>query len=206
MSSRALFLSVTLGIIAIFTAIQAGNAQFSRLGGGNVPEGVFAEDMARMRIEGVRARRSRIEGGDYDDKKDTISMRVKLTNQSMSEGYEGTGKLIVLGEHVKERNHYRVLLAEDFSFAVGAGRAEGRFEWESSTVTTAWDTTNLYFGEKYEGWIIILKNSNGEVIAFEATKQAWEKEDAIARAVDLREDDWVDRDIQPTEEAADYGE
>ncbi len=197
--SRLLLLVLVFSsLLPALTPSAAGQAIF-----GNKND-AWAEETARIDIEGVRNRRSRIEGGDYDDKRDVVSMRVKLKNRSMNDSYEKMeGKLVLFGKHVKETTKYRVLDVQGFKFDLPAGMREGQFEWESQKVVTEWDRTDIYFGERFDGWTVILLNADGKIVAAESSKPAWEKPELVANAVNLRKDAWVNRDLEPVAPAKD---
>ncbi len=150
----------------------------------------------RIDIQVVRQKRTRTEGGDYDDKRDRITMIIKVKNRNYNKEFpKMTARFLLIGESVTARNSYVVLDEEEFDFNLGVGNKGGEIEHETQQVVTDYDD-ELYahHGNRYEGWIIFLTNSEGQVCAWKASKQVWERN--LDRALDLREDQWVDRNLK----------
>ena len=58
-----------------------------------------------VRIDVVAAKPARVGGGDYDDKTQSIALRLKFTNIDTRQGYDAcTAKVSVLGQSTIDRN------------------------------------------------------------------------------------------------------
>ena len=116
----------------------------------------------RIAVEVVRQKRSRIEGGDFDDKKDRIVLKVKLGNTDTTiSGDNLKGVICVLGESIMDRNAVKMLAKQEFTFSLPP---RGAHELLTEEVETAYDTTGARFGHRYEGWVLRVRDSAGNVI------------------------------------------
>lgn len=116
----------------------------------------------RIAVEVVRQKRSRIEGGDFDDKKDRIALKVKLSNTDTAMSGENLkGEICVLGESILDRNAVKMLAKQEFTFSLPP---RGAHELLTDEVETAYDTTGARFGHRYEGWVLRVRDSAGNVI------------------------------------------
>jgi len=121
----------------------------------------------KLLIEVIRARKTRIEGGDFDDKIDRISLRLKISNPDArlaSAPMQGT--IYVFADSILRRG-YRVLLDKTpFSLNLAARQST---ETATPEVSTAYDTTNARFGYKYGGWVVVLKDAKGTTVFSKAS-------------------------------------
>lgn len=116
----------------------------------------------RIAVEVVRQKKSRIEGGDFDDKKDRIVLKVKLSNTDTTiSGDNLKGVICVLGESIVDRNAVKMLAKQEFTFSLPPREAH---ELLTEEVETAYDTTGARFGHRYEGWVLRVRDSAGTVI------------------------------------------
>jgi len=116
----------------------------------------------RIAVEVVRQKRSRIEGGDFDDKKDRIILKVKLSNTDTTiSGENLKGEICVLGESILDRNAVKMLGKQEFTFSLPP---RGAHELLTEEVETAYDTTGARFGHRYEGWVLRVRDGAGNLI------------------------------------------
>ncbi len=121
----------------------------------------------RMVIEVVRQKKSRIEGGDWDDKKDRIVLKVKLANTDTTLSAEGLkGEIYILAESILDRTAVKMLTKQDFTFSLPA---RGSHEFLTDEVETTYDTTGARFGYRYEGWLLRVRDSAGNLVVEKAT-------------------------------------
>lgn len=108
------------------------------------------------------SRKTRIEGGDYDDKTQRVSFDITLKNKSLS---NATGPLnavfYAFGESVHDRRAFKLLQKESFDFDL---EARGSHNHATPQIELKFDTTGLSFGEKYRGWILQVHNGEGEMV------------------------------------------
>lgn len=116
----------------------------------------------RLTVEVVRMKKARIEGGDFDDKKERITMKVKIANTDTSLS-AGTlkGEIWVFGESILDRGATKLLATQSFEFPLPP---RGMHEMTTDEAVTAFDTTGARFGYRYEGWLLRLTDKAGEVV------------------------------------------
>ena len=120
----------------------------------------------RVAMDVVRQKRSRIEGGDFDDKKDRISLKVKISNTDTTSAEGLKGQICVLGESILDRRAVKMLAKQEFTFSLPA---RGSHELLTDEVETAYDTTGARFGYRYEGWLLRIHDSAGNLVAEKST-------------------------------------
>lgn len=112
--------------------------------------------------EVVRIKKSRTEGGDFDDKRDRISLRVKLTNSDTAvAANQLKGEVYIFAAGILDRNVVKLLGNEAFDFSLPP---RGSHEFVAGEVHTEFDTTGARFGYRYEGWLLRVRDNAGAVI------------------------------------------
>lgn len=143
----------------------------------------------RIGVEVVRNRRSRIEGGDFDDKKERIEMRVKLTNTDTKLAAEKfKGEIFVFAESILDRNALKVLNAENFDFSLPP---RGTHEFTTAEVETMYDTTGARFGYRYDGWVVRLRDGAGNIALIKSSSPTLQR--MVEKAPALTKDKSYDR-------------
>lgn len=121
----------------------------------------------RIGVEVVRMKKSRVEGGDFDDKTDRIELKVKLSNSDTSVSAENLkGEIYVLAESILDRSALKLLGSQTFNFSLPA---RGTHELATDELVTAYDTTGARFGYKYEGWILRIRDAAGNLVAVKSS-------------------------------------
>jgi hypothetical protein len=107
-------------------------------------------------------KRSRVEGGDYDDKRERIELRVKLNNADTKLSADKfKGEIFIFAESIVDRSALKLLAVEPFDFSLPP---RGNHEFITPEVVTMYDTTGARFGHKYEGWVLRLHDNSGKVV------------------------------------------
>ena len=107
-------------------------------------------------------KRSRIEGGDWDDKTDHIRLKVRITNPDPSLATEKLKLTVyVFVGSVVSPNKCMLLGRGTFDFDL-APRAETTVSTEE--FDSAYDTNGARWGYKYSGWILEMKNASGKSV------------------------------------------
>lgn len=146
----------------------------------------------RIKVDVVRARRQRTEGGDYDDQLDRITLELKFQNQHMNQKFEDlTATVWVIGESQRVRGVYKVLTRQAFDFKLGIGKEGGTHEEKTAEVVSAWDNTDVVHGYRYQGWVVALQDKEGKVIAWKATRPNWQND--VAEFFPLKNEATFDR-------------
>jgi hypothetical protein len=143
----------------------------------------------RLMADVVRMKRSRTEGGDFDDKRERIEMKVKLTNTDNKLSADKLkGELYVFGESILDRTAVKLLDAQQFDFSLPP---RGSHEMTTDEVVTMYDTTGARFGHKYEGWVLRVRDSAGQVVLAKASAPSLLK--GVEKAASLTKDRSYDR-------------
>lgn len=126
-----------------------------------------------VKVDVAIGRPSKIKGGDFDDKMQVIEPRVKMTNTSLKQAYEGyKAAFLLIGESAVDIKVIQVLQREEFPLSIPARLF---VENKLPSVTTQYDTTGAKFGFKYEGWVVQVTGPNGEVVYTKSTFPSIEK-------------------------------
>ncbi len=121
----------------------------------------------RMAVDIVRMKKSRIEGGDWDDKTDRIELKVKLTNRDISLSADNLkGEIYIFAESILDRSALKLLAVQNFEFSLSA---RGTHERVTDEVVTTYDTTGGRFGYKYEGWLLRIRDQAGSLVLLKSS-------------------------------------
>jgi serine/threonine protein kinase/WD40 repeat protein len=126
-----------------------------------------------VKIEVMLGRPTKTEGGDFDDEMQVINPRLKLTNASPTQAYEGyVLNFILFGESTIDMKVIKVLQRESFPVSLPVRQS---FENKLPKVTTQFDTTGAKFGYKYQGWVVQVTGPSGEIVLTKSTSSSFEK-------------------------------
>ena len=126
-----------------------------------------------VKIEVMLGRPTKTEGGDFDDEMQVINPRLKLTNASPTQAYEGyTLNFILYGESTIDMKVIKVLQRASFPVSLPVRQT---FENKLPSVTTQFDTTGAKFGFKYQGWVVQVTGPSGEIVLTKSTSSSFEK-------------------------------
>jgi len=139
-----------------------------------------------------RSRSLRIKGGDWDDKTEKIQFDLTIRNNSLS---KPTGELkatfFVIGEDAGERNKFRLLQKEEMNFSL---EARGTHEATTPELELKWDNTDAIFGEKYRGWVLLVRDSANELVSESASSSFLR---STAYLADMSAGDYLDKSGEP---------
>jgi hypothetical protein len=140
-----------------------------------------------------RSRSVRIQGGDWDDKTEKIQFDLSIRNNSMSKPTgELTATFFVIGEDAGERKKYKLLQKEKIDFSL---ESRGTHTATTPEVKLKWDNTDAIFGEKYRGWVMLVKDDTGEVVSEAASSSFL---DSTAYLDEMSVGDYLDDSGEPT--------
>lgn len=148
---------------------------------------------SKLIVEMVRLKKSRIEGGDYDDKIDYITLKVKIQNPDPllpAENMRAT--VYIFADSILQRGARMLLGRSSFDCNL-APRANQEFT--TNEFDCAYDTTNARFGYKYDGWILELKNTSGKSVYTKTSSPSLEK--AIPKLDSLKDKRVYDKEFNP---------
>ncbi|MGJ3242329.1 MAG: hypothetical protein ACFE0O_05140 [Opitutales bacterium] len=132
---------------------------------------------ARLDIRVLRRRDDDLNNyGNIDDREVAYLPRVRITNEEVERTFTGVkGTLVFVGESVLDGRVYKIIDRQ--SFTLDLPRRETT-EWTGKPFENKYDDdgTNGYaFGYKYEGYLLVLKNRQGQTVQLKASRSAWEK-------------------------------
>jgi hypothetical protein len=143
------------------------------------------------------ARPSRVKGGDFDDKTQIVTPKIKLTNTTTQQGYLGyKATFWMFNEHTRERGTYQVALVHNFDITLPPRQM---MESEGASLTQQFDDTGYKFGFKYDGWVLQVKDAKGEIVLTKSTLPSLEKK-AAELATLLKVEQCYDRQWKPCPE------
>ncbi|QIF03770.1 hypothetical protein [Roseimicrobium sp. ORNL1] len=152
-----------------------------------------------VKIDVIASKPAAVKGGDFDDKLQRITLRLKFSNLDTRQSYANyTATVSAFGQSAKDRTVTKVLLQESIPLTVEPRKA---VEHECKAVKTKFDRTGAIFGYSYDGWIIVVKDSTGKIVQVKSTAPSLEK---LPDKVDkLAEGKCYDRKLEPTDDPDD---
>ncbi|MBE2179222.1 MAG: hypothetical protein IAE97_02005 [Chthoniobacterales bacterium] len=110
----------------------------------------------------TKSKKTRIEGGDYDDKTQRVAFDINVINKSMS-GTTGPLQAVFysFGESVHDRKAFKLLQKDVFDFDLAP---RGSVNHTTPEIELKFDTTNASFGEKYKGWVLLVTDGEGKTV------------------------------------------
>jgi len=187
-----LYLGKMLGrALALSLLFNATVAAFAQAGGWDE-----FEDRVRTNIN--RIRDTRVAGGDYDDRREEIQMRIQMKNESTSESFtDHKGILFVISESMVARNEFKVVIKKEFPINLPP-REE--MELLTDKKVEGWDNTDAVWGYKYEGYCLLVLDDQGEIVlTLNSPSKAGKFEETYAS---VKEGDLVDKKMKTIGEAA----
>ena len=149
-----------------------------------------------VKIEVMLGRPTKTEGGDFDDEMQVINPRLKLTNASPTQAYEGyVLNFILFGESTIDMKVIKVLQRESFPVSLPVRQT---FENKLPKVTTQFDTTGAKFGFKYQGWVVQVTGPSGEIVLTKSTSSSIEKLPELVKQ--MKAEQCYDKKLKPVPE------
>lgn len=149
-----------------------------------------------VKTEVMISRPAETKGGDYDDQMQMIRPRIKFTNTDNKQNYERhQASFMIVGESTVDRKVFKVLQRHDFVVTLPARQI---VEEQAPDVTTRYDTTDAKFGYKYDGWILVVKDSLGQLALAKSSIPTLEK--MPTQLGSLKQDGCYDKQLKPVEE------
>ena len=160
-------LLATIGF-ALGTSIAASNAQ-TPAPAAQAADAKLAEQ--RIAVDAQRSKKSRIEGGDADDRLDRITFNVKFTNNDTKAAFEECkSEFYVLAQSITNRNAYQVLGVTPSNFSLPP---RGTHSFATDEVVTKWDKTDARFGSQYHAWVLVIRDKVGNILLKKTSVPAW---------------------------------
>ena len=157
----------------------------------------------RFRFE-VNSGKSTREADDLgiDYWRQTFEFSASISNEERDFDVSGAkGSLLVLGKHVTESNQLKVLSRQDFNVDIPAGKT---LKYQAKKFSSTYiDIDYSREGYKYNGYLLIVHNKDGKVIATDSTPDTFAR--FAAAALKLKTDEKCDRMLINPDAAGDSG-
>lgn len=169
-------------MVAILTSgVQAQEAGFKK------------SDFTSVTVGVTRQKSTRVGGGDYDDKTEKLSFKVKFRNGSTRIAFDNLKvEFFLFGICQEDRKSLKLMQRHAQTVSLAPLK---EFEYETPEVVSMWDNTDAVFGDKYKGWCMLIYSPSGELLA-EKTISAFVKN--TSRLPGLTEGQYYDNDLNPT--------
>jgi len=156
----------------------------------------MGSDDRDIQMKVAKSKRTRVEGGDYDDKLERLSLDIEIKNRSLRDAKEGLkAHYWIIGESLVYRDLLEVIDEGEMDIDLGNEFGERTFEKETPEAVIKWDDTGAVHGAKYEGWIFVLMDKEGKVVKSDASKNTFEK--LIPKADRLKKGRFYDSNFEP---------
>jgi len=121
-----------------------------------------AEFESRITVSAMRGKSTKIEGGDFDDKRDRITFTIRFRNADPNRPSPGLHvEFYVFGQSLVNLKAVKLLQKYDKSLDLAPLQD---MEFVTPEAVTEWDNTGSIFGSKYKGWYLFVRNAAGEVV------------------------------------------
>jgi hypothetical protein len=158
-----------------------------------------AKSPPRLDLDVMRDRSTKVEGGDWDDKAERVQVRISVTNRELNAGVDGLkAHFWLVVRSAVDRTAYKIGQREEFPISLTNTPDGRKLEHETKEIELRYDTTFAKFGESYHGWLLVILNDGGEIVAMKSTSPAYEK--AVDLAMNLNAGDWVDSNFGSAKE------
>jgi len=120
------------------------------------------------------ARRTRLDGTDYDNRQQNVKINISTHNRSTSVDYkEMTGYLYVVAEDVTQRGKYKLIIKEEHKLDILRGQ---RSQLESQEVLLKYDDNPpVKFGFKCYGYVYVVEDKEGKILmGYASSDKLWD--------------------------------
>ena len=138
-----------------------------------------AEFSSRISVSAMRAKNTKIEGGDFDDKRDRISFTIKLANADPNRPFPGLNlEFYIFGQSLVDQKAFKLLHKFEKSFDL---KPLQEITFVTPEVVTEWDNTGAIFGAKYKGWYLFMRGADGAVLLEKSTSSFIENSAGLSK-------------------------
>lgn len=126
-----------------------------------------------IRISLTRGRSvSDVKGGSIGEKLADFEPVVKIQNASFKDFRGNKVCVLMMGEDATVENNWRVIYRREFDADLIASKT---LEWVGDPFKQGFDRTFAKSGYDYDGYIVIIRNSDGRAVISAQTKPLWGK-------------------------------
>jgi hypothetical protein len=173
----AMLLVVGLGV----PVVQAQDSGFKK------------SDFTSVTVDVSRIKATRIGGGDYDDKTEKLTFKVKMRNGSTRITFNDLKvEFFLFGICQEDRKSLKLMQRTAQTVTLEPLK---ELVYDTPEVVSMWDNTDAVFGDKYKGWCMLIYTPSGELLA-EKTVSAFVKN--LDRLPGLVEGKYYDNNLNPT--------
>lgn len=115
---------------------------------------------------------SNVRDGSIGEKMAEFEPSVKLQNGRLHDFKGNKVCLLLLGEDTTQKDNWKVMYRREFDADLLGGKT---FEWVGSPFKQGFDRTLAKSGYDYDGFIILVRNSEGTIVKSASSKPAWLK-------------------------------
>jgi hypothetical protein len=156
-------------------------------------EGFKKSDFTSVSVDVKRSKDTRVGGGDYDDKTEKLTFKIKMRNGSTRVAFDNIKvEFFLFGINQEDRKSLKLMQRSSNTISIAPLK---EVEYATPEVVSMWDNTDAVFGEKYKGWCMLIYSPSGELIA-EKTVSAFLKN--TERLSTLTEGQYYDDQLNPT--------
>lgn len=103
-----------------------------------------------------------VKGAYEDDKTQRISLHIDLRNPENVRTIEGAkATVLVFASDVRDPDEYIAILKEDFAVSLAPFKSQS---YETKSAKLVFDEEGFRFGQKYAGYVLVIKDASGGTI------------------------------------------
>ena len=155
--------------------------------------GFKKSDFTSVTVDVARMKLTRTGGGDYDDKTEKLTFKVKMRNGSTRITFTDLKvEFFLFGICQEDRKSLKLMQRTEQRVTLQPLK---EFVYDTPEVVSMWDNTDAVFGDKYKGWCMLIYSPTGELLA-EKTVSAFLKN--TDRLPGLTQGQYYDNELNPT--------
>lgn len=150
-------------------------------------------DFSNVSVDVSRKKDTRTAGGDFDDKTEKLSFRIRMRNGSTRLVFQDLKvEFFLFGISQEDRKSLKLMQRNVQTVTLEPLK---EFEYTTPEVVSMWDNTAAVFGERYKGWCMLVYAPNGELL-LEKSVSAFVKN--TDRLPGLKEGSYYDKELNST--------
>lgn len=140
------FIPIVLCILSMTTGLEAQSAS----------------DAFRISAKVSTVKKQKSQSGDYDDKIQRMSFRIDLQNEERTRAFvSGNAIIVAFADDVQDRDEMIVIAREEFSVSIDPLKSAS---FETKQTKIIFDDKGYKYGQKYAGYLMVLKDASGSFL------------------------------------------
>ncbi len=157
-------------------------------------EEVIAPDPKFLKMDVTSRRKTRTQNRNWDYEKQSISLKVDVTNGNFNDSYDGCVLYVmIIGEHMNQRRVYKVL--EKRRMLVDLPSREAITAFEGDVESYFYDHSSFKYGFKYDSYLVVLCDQDGKPVISKSARST--NESKAEKLLAFQTDDLFDADAEP---------